>query len=128
MRPENHRKLIVYLKGLEAILGAMREHPADVGIQTQACCVLANVCATNEIHEILSKSDCIEAVMNCQLDHRDAVRVKQAAMSFHDAMSRSASTNSAAAIAAFGGGEPVIEMLMFTELGTETVHPLEGHE
>ena len=126
MRQENHRKLMLHLTGLESILDAMKEHSADASIQTQACCVLANACSSSEIHEVISKSDCVEIVTNCQFEHTDNPRVTQAAICFHDAMSRSASTKDAASIAAFGGGEPLIQM-MLSGLAIDT-NRLEGQQ
>ena len=113
-RQENHRILLVELDGgLESILEAMKEHPTDAGIQTQACCVLANVCSTTEIHDMLAQSDdCIESVISCQLNHKGSIRVQQAAICFHDAMSRTVRPENADSIAAFGGAEPMIEMML----------------
>jgi hypothetical protein len=116
-RSGKQHEMFLHLSGLDTILAAMKLHSADAGIQTEACGVLANlvVCttstSTHKVKDVIAASDCMEAILNCQFEHKGNVRVQQAAIWFHNCMLQNADVGQEA-LAAFGGGVQVIDAML----------------
>ena len=100
--------ILLKFEVLEAIAATMREHYGDAGIQIQACNVLADLCATTKVRDILSSLTCIEMVVNSQLEHRSNIRLQQAALWFHNCMLENQMGQEN--VASFGGGGGGVEL------------------
>jgi hypothetical protein len=110
---ENHS---LVLRNADSIETAMRLYSNDAGIQAEACGLLANLCSTPEAKAELSKSGCMEAVVQCQLEHRGNARVQHAALWFHSYFLHHENENldndTTTTIAAFGGGLDVLDSMI----------------
>jgi hypothetical protein len=102
------------LRNADSIETAMRLYLDDAGIQAEACGLLANLCSTPEAKAELSKSGCVEAVVQCQLEHRENARVQHAALWFHSYFldENENLDNDTSTIAAFGGGLNVLDSMI----------------
>jgi hypothetical protein len=107
--------ILLKFEVLEAVAAAMREHSGDAGIQIQACNVLANLCATTKVRDILSSSNCIEMVVNSQLEHKSNIRLQQAAIWFHNCILENQVGQEN--VASFGGGVELVNALLMGIVG-----------
>jgi hypothetical protein len=108
---ENTESHSVVLEHSDAIHCAMKSYPDDAGIQAEACVVLANVCSTATAKDQLSASGCIETVVQCQLRHRDNVRVQHAALFFYSSLLLEDDARNGS-VFAFGGGAHILDFVV----------------
>jgi hypothetical protein len=114
LSPISHEDILLKFKVLEAVAAAMREHSGDAGIQIQACKLLANLSATTtKVRDTLSSSNCIEMVVNSQLEHKSNIRLQQAAIWFHNCMLEN-QVGQQETVASFGGGGVELVNAMLT--------------
>jgi hypothetical protein len=76
------RKMVLHDK-LEVISTFMRQFPHDESIQMDSCAIFGNVCQSEEAQRVLSRSSCIDSVLQSQLNNKGSNKVQTLALWFH---------------------------------------------